>query len=49
MRSIPGRVFVGGAASIPHAAFIEAQGGVFLGAHLGLGMDKLLRRLKCPE
>lgn len=39
-------VFLGGPASLPHANLITQLGGVFLGAHLEIGVDKLIRILK---
>lgn len=39
-------VYLGGPASLPHANLITQLGGVFLGANLELGVDKLQRHIK---
>lgn len=46
-REIPGAtVYLGGAGSLAHSNFIAELGGVFLGANLELGVEKLLLSLK---
>lgn len=39
-------VLIGGPASLTHANYISELGGVFLGAHLELGADKLVRSIQ---
>jgi hypothetical protein len=39
-------VYLGGSASLAHSNLIAELGGVFLGANLELGVDKLMRSIK---
>jgi DNA-binding transcriptional MerR regulator len=49
-RKNPGTIlYIGGPASLAHANLIAQLGGIFLGANLELGVDKLVRSIRRPD